>query len=76
MLKHVPQDRLRVLLDNYRSASKRAHVARKKRAAIDLDGRYHLDGVPPPTLETHHDERHAAVLLAESLMRWVDDGGR
>lgn len=76
MLKHVPSDRLRVLLDEYRTASHRAHAARRKHDRIDLDGRYHLDGVPPPAHDAHHDERHAAVMLAESLMRWVDDGGR
>lgn len=76
MLKRVPKDQLRVLLDDYRTASRRASVARARHERIDLDGRYHLDGAPPPTHDAHHDEHHAAVMLAESLMRWVDDGGR
>lgn len=76
MLKHVPKDRLRVLLDNYRTASRHASATRARYERIDLDGRYHLDGTPPPMHDRHHDEHHAAVMLAESLMRWVDDGGR
>jgi hypothetical protein len=76
MLRHAPADQLRVLVENYRTATDRAHVARKKQHRIELDGRYHLDGVPPPVRDHHHDEHRAALELADSIMRWVDDGGR
>ena len=68
----LPHDRLRLLAENYRRARNRATIVRTEHARIELDGRYHLDGVPPHIVPEHHDERQAALALADTVVRWLD----
>jgi hypothetical protein len=71
----LPHDRLSLLADNYRRARHRATRVRAERARIELDGRYHLDGFMPRPLSDHasmHEEKQAALALADSIVRWLD----
>lgn len=68
----LPHDQLRHLADNYRRARRHATRMREEHARIELDGRYHLDGVAPHVVPEHHDERHAALALADTVVRLLD----
>lgn len=71
---HAPRH-LWTLVEDYRRARQRARAARVEHARVAAEGRYHLDGVTPHGVREDsalHDERRAALAVADSLVRHVD----